>query len=98
MVSRGDLSLRRATRARRCRRPGRRCPPQRLSFALRLHAADEAGPLGRFCATPSGARAPGRAAPAASLADGVRLVELDDPDVQITAIEPRDDGSPGCAS
>jgi hypothetical protein len=40
-----------------------------------------------------GRHAGARAARRPLLADGARLVELEDPDVQVTAIEPREDGS-----
>jgi alpha-mannosidase len=68
--------------------------PHRLAFFVRFHAADAPGFAARALRDAIPALAlPGRASPDAPLADGSRLVELDDPDVQLTAIEPREDGS-----
>lgn len=94
-LSRGDLAL----------RPGDAGPPlptpgaqvlgaHRLAFALRLHRADAPG----FAAAALRHAVPALAFPGGrpsgcALAGAARLVEIDDPDVEVTAIEPREDGS-----
>jgi Glycosyl hydrolases family 38 N-terminal domain/Glycosyl hydrolases family 38 C-terminal domain len=95
-LSRGDLRLRPGDAGPPLATPGAQVPgPHHLEFALRLHPADEPVWIAealRF-ATPALAL-PGReaAAPGASLADGARAVEIDDPRVLLSALEPLPDG------
>jgi len=93
-LSRGDLALRPGDAGPPLATPGAQVPGRhRLAFALHLHAASAPGVLADALrhAVPALAL-PGRAAREGPLAPDARLVALDDPDVLITAIEPRDHG------
>jgi alpha-mannosidase len=95
-LSRGDLALRRGDAGPPLETPGAQVPGRHhLEFALRLHPAEEPGWVAealRF-AVPAQAL-PGRAAsaPDAPLADGARLLELDDACVLLSALEPTPEG------
>lgn len=64
--------------------------PGRAAGAALAGRTAEAALAGREGAAPA---ADARSVRGALLQDGVRLIELDDPDVQVTAIEPWEDGS-----
>jgi hypothetical protein len=94
-LSRGDLRLRRGHAGPPFETPDAQVPgPHRAELALRLHAADDPdwiSALHRFAYAPTVvAGAGGEAAP---LRDGARLLIQDDPEVVVSAIEPRPDGS-----
>jgi alpha-mannosidase len=95
-LSRGDLALRPGDAGPPLPTPGAQVPGRHhLEFALRLHGAAEPGWIGealRF-ATPALAL-PGRGSVAAGapLTDGARLVELEDPDLVVSAVEPTREG------
>ena len=94
-LSRGDLRLRRGHAGPPFETPDAQVPgPHRAELALRLHAADELGwisALHRFAYAPTViAGAGGEDAP---LRDAARLLVQDDPEVVVSAIEPRPDGS-----
>ncbi len=94
-LSRGDLRLRRGHAGPPFETPGAQVPgPHRAELSLRLHGADDVDAVAhvhRFVYPPLAFAGAGPAD--APLRDGARLVELDDPGVVVTAIEPRADGS-----
>jgi alpha-mannosidase len=95
-LSRSDLALRPGDAGPALPTPGAQVPgPHHLEFALRFHPADEPGWIAealRF-ANPALALAGRAAAPAdAPLGDGARLLELDDPAVLLSALEPLAEG------
>ncbi len=94
-LSRSDLSLRPGPAGPLMPTPGAQAPgPFRAELSLRLHAADEASWIAeahRFAWPPS-AFAPGDGH-GATLRDGARLVELDDPGIVVSALEPGADGA-----
>lgn len=94
-LSRQDLVLRPGHAGPRLTTPGAQVPgPQRQEFSLRLHALHETEWLARAHAFAHPPVAfPGGGTARAPLRDGVRLVEVDDPEVVVSAIEPRDDGA-----
>jgi len=95
-LSRSDLSLRPGDAGPALPTPGGQVPgPHHLEFALRFHPADEPGWIAEALRFASPALAfPGRAAapPGAPLGDGARLLELDDPAVLLSALEPLAEG------
>jgi alpha-mannosidase len=95
-LSRSDLSLRPGDAGPALPTPGAQVPgPHHLEFALRFHSADEPGWIAEALRFASPAFAfPGRAAapPGAPLGDGARLLELDDPAVLLSALEPLAEG------
>ncbi|MFI5317608.1 MAG: glycoside hydrolase family 38 C-terminal domain-containing protein, partial [Myxococcota bacterium] len=94
-LSRGDLKLRRGHAGPPFETPGAQVPgAHRAELSLRLHGADDADAAAhahRFVYPPLVVAGGGPAD--APLRDGARLVELDDPGVVVSAIEPRADGS-----
>jgi len=94
-LSRPDLALRPGDAGPALPTPGAQVPgPHHLEFALRLHPAGEPGWIAealRF-ANPALAFPGAGAAPEAPLADGARLLELDDPRVLLSALEPLPEG------
>jgi len=96
-LSRDDLRLRPGHAGPPLETPGAQVPGRhRVEVSLRLHAADEPGRAARAhrFAFPPVAFAGGSSRQDAPLADGARLLELDDPEVVVSAIEPRPDGCP----
>jgi hypothetical protein len=95
-LSRPDLSVRRGDAGPALPTPGAQVPGiHRLELGVRLHAVSEAGWIAealRFAVPPLAF--PGRAAPPASapLTDGGRLLEIDDPQVLVSACEPHPAG------
>ncbi|HTO08710.1 MAG TPA: glycoside hydrolase family 38 C-terminal domain-containing protein [Myxococcota bacterium] len=94
-LSCGDLRLRRGHAGPPFETPDAQVPGRhRAELALRLHPADDPdwiSALHRFAYAPVVlAGAGGEDAP---LSDGARLLTLDDPEVVVSAIEPRPDGS-----
>jgi alpha-mannosidase len=94
-LSRGDLRLRRGHAGPPFETPGAQVPGRHeAELSLRLHGADDAdavAQLHRFVYPPLAIAGAGAAG--APLGDGARLLELDDPGVVVSAIEPRADGS-----
>jgi hypothetical protein len=94
-LSRGDLRLRPGPAGPILRTPGAQVPGRhRAELSLRLHAADDprrAAEAHAFAAPPLafhvGAGGPG------PLRDGDRLVVVDDPRIEVSAIEPREEGA-----
>jgi hypothetical protein len=93
-LSRGDLAMRPNNAGPPLRTPGAQVPgPHRVEVSSRLHPADDPT---RSAAAHSYASPPlplvvgGSGGP---LVDGSRLIEIDDPEVEVSAIEPRPDGS-----
>ncbi len=90
-LSRGDLRLRPGDAGPGLETPGAQVPgPHRAELSIRLHPVDDVERISqahRF-ASPPGAWMGGGSA-GAPLADGARLVEIDDPAVVVSAIEPR---------
>jgi len=94
-LSRGDLQLRPGPAGPVLRTPGAQVPgAHRAELSLRLHPAGDprrAAEAHAFAAPPlaftvgAGGEGP--------LGDGARLVEVDDPHLEVSAIEPRDDGA-----
>jgi hypothetical protein len=77
------------------RTPGAQVPgAHRGELSLRLHGSDDSARAAQAhaFAAPPFAFAPG-AGGSGPLADGCRLVEVDDPRVEVSAIEPRADGA-----
>jgi alpha-mannosidase/mannosylglycerate hydrolase len=93
-LSRPDLGLRPAHAGPPIETPGAQVPGRnRQELSLRLHAAGEPERALRahaFARPP--VAFPGGAPAGAPLGDGSRLVEVDDPQVLVSAIEPRADG------
>ena len=98
-LSRRDLALRPGDAGPPLPTPGAQVPgPHGLAFFVRWHDAEAPGVAAAALRDAVPALAlPGRADGAGDasglLADGARLVVLDDADAQVTAIEPREDGS-----
>jgi len=94
-LSRGDLRLRRGHAGPPFETPDAQVPGRHgAAFALRLHAADEPAAIAslhRFAYAPRAVAGAGQAN--SPLRDGDRLLEQDDPEVVVSAIEPREDGS-----
>jgi len=92
-LSRGDLALRPGDAGPGLETPGAQVPGlHRAELSLRLHPADEAARVSEAHRFASPARGWIGGGPVdAPLADGVRLVEIDDPSVVVSAIEPRPD-------
>jgi len=96
-LSRADLRLRPGHAGPPLETPGAQIPGlHRAEVSLRLHAAQEPGRAARAhgFAYPPVAFAGGASQGDAPLADGDRLLELDDPEVVVSAVEPRPDGCP----
>jgi hypothetical protein len=95
-LSRGDLALRPGDAGPPLATPGAQVPgPHHLEFALRIHPADAPdGPAEALRFAVPALALPGRAGapPAAPLGDGARLVELDDPAILLSALEPLPEG------
>ncbi len=94
-LSGSDLALRPGPAGPLFETPGAQAPgPFRADLSLRLH--DAADPLrvarAHGFALPPAAFALGEA-PGAAIRDGARLVEIDDPGIVVSAIEPGEDGS-----
>jgi hypothetical protein len=94
-LSRHDLVLRRGHAGPELETPGAQVPGlQRQEFSLRLHPLHEAEWLARAHAFAHPPVAfPGGGPARAPLRDGARLVEVDDPEVVVSAIEPREGGA-----
>lgn len=94
-LSRDDLAMRPGHAGPRLATPGAQVlGPQRQQFSLRLHALHEAEWLARAHAFAHPPLAfPGGGGARAPLRDGARLLQVDDPEVVVSAIEPRDDGA-----
>ncbi len=94
-LSREDLVLRPGHAGPGLATPGAQVPgAQRQEYSLRLHSLQEAEWLARAHAFAHPPVAfPGGGPARAPLRDGARLVEVDDPEVVVSAIEPRDDGA-----
>ena len=94
-LSRGDLGLRRGHAGPPFETPAAQVPGRhRAELALCWHGADDAdavAKLHRFVYPPVAVAGAGPAD--APLRDGARLLEVDDPAVVVSAIEPRADGS-----
>jgi hypothetical protein len=94
-LSRGDLRLRRGHAGPPFETPGAQVPgPHRAELSLRVHGAadgDAVAHAHRFVYPPLAFAGSGR--DDAPLRDGARLLELDDPGVVVSAIEPRADRS-----
>jgi len=94
-LSRGDLALRRGHAGPPFETPGAQVPgSHRAELAIRFHGAADADTVAqqhRFAYPPLAVAGAGSGE--ATLKDGARLLELDDPDVVVSAIEPRADGS-----
>jgi alpha-mannosidase len=94
-LSRGDLRLRRGHAGPPFETPGAQVPGRhRAELSLRLHGAGDADSVAhahRFVYPPLALA--GAGAEDAPLRDGARLLELDDPGVVVSALEPRADGS-----
>lgn len=94
-LSRGDLRLRLGPAGPVLRTPGAQVQgPHHAELSLRLHAVDDPGRAGaaHAFAGPPLAFAIGERG-SGPLADGSRLVEVDDPRIEVSAIEPREDGA-----
>jgi len=95
-LSRADLRLRPGHAGPPLATPGAQVPgPHGAEVSLRLHSAEEPGPVARahgfaFPPVAFAGGAPGEA----PLVDGARLLVLDDPEVVVSAVEPRSDGCP----
>jgi hypothetical protein len=93
-LSRDDLRLRPGHAGPPFETPGAQVPgPQRQQLSLRLHPVGEAARAARahaFACPP--VAFPGGESPGGPLGDGARLVEVDDPEVVVSAVEPRSDG------
>jgi len=100
-LSRADLGLRPGPAGPLLPTPEAQVPgPHRAAFSFRIHAADAPDRTSgaHAFATPPLAFAPGERDPGAPrplLADGARLVEIDDPEVVVSALEPLPDGALG---
>lgn len=98
-LSRGDLRLRPGPAGPVLATPGAQVPgAHRAELSLRLHAAADprrAAEAHAFAAPPFAFMVAERAAPGEGpqLADGDRLVEVDDARIEVSAIEPREDGA-----
>jgi 2-O-(6-phospho-alpha-D-mannosyl)-D-glycerate hydrolase len=94
-LSRGDLQLRRGHAGPPFETPGAQVPGRhRAELSVRIHGAadtDAVARLHRFVYPPLALA--GAGPDDAPLRDGARLLELDDPGVVVSAIEPRADGS-----
>ncbi len=94
-LSRGDLRLRRGHAGPPFATPGAQVPGRhRAELSLRIHGADDADTAAhahRFVYPPLAIA--GAGPDDAPLRDGARLLELADPGVVVSAIEPRADGS-----
>lgn len=92
-LSRGDLRLRPGDAGPALPTPGAQLPGlHRAEFSVRLHPVDEVERVSQAHRFASPARAWIGGGPVdAPLADGARLVEIDDPSVVVSAIEPRPD-------
>jgi alpha-mannosidase len=94
-LSRADLALRRGPAGPPFATPGAQVPgPHTAEFSLRwarAGAADALAHAHRFAYAPCAFPAIGAAD--APLRDGARLLEVDDPAVLVSAIEPRRDGA-----
>ena len=92
-LSRGDLGLRPGHAGPPLQTPGAQVPGlHRLELAFRLHPADACSrtlEAHRFAAPPRLFAGGGEHGP---LADGARLLELDDPRVVVSAVEPVSEG------
>jgi hypothetical protein len=95
-LSRGDLALRPMHAGPALETPGAQVPgPHRVELGFWLHAQGDAQRVAdahRFAAPPWLFAADG--ASQAPLRDGARLLEIDDPAVVVSAIEPRAESSP----
>jgi hypothetical protein len=95
-LSREDLSLRPGPAGPPLETPGAQVPGRhRIELAWRLHAPDDptrTAEAHRFAFPPLAFA--GESSDAAVLEDGARLLEVDDPAVAVSAIEPRADGEP----
>jgi alpha-mannosidase len=95
-LSRPDLRLRPGHAGPPFETPGAQVPGRhRIELALWLHAAGDPARIPRahaFAAPPL--VVPGGGAAGAPLRDGARAVEIDDPEVVVSALEPRADGRP----
>ncbi len=93
-LSRDDLSLRPSPAGPPLATPGAQVPgTHEMAFALRLHPGGEparAAAAHAFAHPPRLLRVAGGAA--APLGDGARLVAVDDPELEVSAVEPRADG------
>jgi len=95
-LSRGDLVSRPAHAGPPVETPGAQVPgPHRIELSVRAHPDREAtrtAEAHRFAFAPL--LFAGEGAEDAPLADGVRLLEVDDPAVVVSAVEPRPEGAP----
>jgi len=95
-LSRGDLARRPLHAGPALETPGAQVPgPHHVELAFRLHDPDDPQRVAeahRYAAPPLAFG--GGAADPAPLRDGDRLLELDDPEVVVSAVEPRPDGAP----
>jgi hypothetical protein len=93
-LSRGDLHLRRGHAGPPFETPGAQVPGRhQAELSLRIHGADDADTAAhahRFVYPPL--TIAGAGPDDAPLRDGARLLELDDPAVVVSAVEPRADG------
>jgi alpha-mannosidase len=97
-LSRADLALRPGPAGPGLATPGAQSPgPHRAELSLWFHPVGDAGRIREahgFCSPPIAFPGPAASTPtAASLSDGSRLVEVDDPALVVSAIEPRPDRS-----
>jgi alpha-mannosidase len=95
-LSRDDLRMRPVHAGPPLATPGAQVPgPHRLELSFRLHAPEDAQriPAAHAFAVPP-LVLEGGGGPGAPLADGARIVEVDDPEVVLSAIEPRTGRSP----
>jgi hypothetical protein len=95
-LSRGDLRLRPGDAGPSLATPGAQVPGlHRAELSIRLHPVDSVERVAEAHRFANPARAWIGGGPiGAPLADGDRLVEIDDPAVVVSAIEPRSDGRP----
>lgn len=95
-LSRGDLARRPQHAGPALETPGAQVPgPHRVELAFRLHDPDDPGRVAeahRYAVPPLVFG--GAGAGDAPLHDGDRLLELDDPEVVLSAVEPRAEGGP----
>jgi hypothetical protein len=95
-LSRGDLALRRAHAGPPLATPGAQVPgAHRVELSLRAHPDGDAARTAeahRFAFPPL--IFAGGGSGAGPLADGARLIEVDDPAIVVSAVEPRPDGAP----
>jgi alpha-mannosidase/mannosylglycerate hydrolase len=93
-LSRDDLAMRPVPAGPPLSTPGAQClGSHRLEAALRLHAQDDARRTAEAHAFAAPPLVFAGAAEAGDVADGSRLLAVDDPYVVVSAIEPRTDGS-----